>query len=167
MAKPKKKGSGNATGATVAVFIGLALASGGMKVHKGIHADLTAIGGAGQYTPTSWARAVLRADGLPRTPCDVGALTAWEAAEGGHWHNTAQYNPLDTTQPEPGSQSMNSAGVQAYPSWQEGLQATLATLNNGRYSAIISALQAGDNAQQVADTVSASSWGTGGFQANC
>ena len=129
--------------------------------------SLTSIPTAGQYTPDSWARELLRAEGLPRTSCNVGAITAWEAAEGGHWENAARFNPLDTTEPEPGSQPMNSVGVQAYTSWQEGLQATVTTLNNGQYGGILTALQGGGNAQAVAGAVGSSPWGTGSFQANC
>ena len=165
-AKPKKKGSGAKAAGGVLVL--MLVAHGMTHPHgHGIVASLDSIGGAGQYTPTSWARTLLRADGLPRTPCNVGAITAWEAAEGGHWHNSARYNPLDTTQQEPGSAPMNSVGVQAYTSWQEGLQATVTTLNNGNYGAIISALQNGTSAGQVAGAVASSPWGTGGFQANC
>ena len=119
------------------------------------------------YTAASWAAALLTAGGWPRTSCNVSAITAWERAEGGHWANTARFNPLNTTQPEPGSWSMNSAGVQAYPSWRSGFAATLATLGNGHYPAILSALSAGTSARAVADAVAASPWGTAWFQADC
>jgi hypothetical protein len=115
----------------------------------------------------AWARWLLRDEGLPRTSCNVGAVSAWEVAEGGHWANTARYNPLDTTQPEPGSYPMNSVGVQAYPSWKSGLRATITTLGNGNYPGILAALRSGGSAQAVADAVAASPWGTGPFQASC
>ena len=54
------------------------------------------------YTPSSWAGALLSAGGWPQTACNLGAVEAWERAEGGNWENSAAYNPLDTTQPEPG-----------------------------------------------------------------
>ena len=119
------------------------------------------------YTPSSWADALLSAGGWPQTTCNLAAVTAWEQAEGGNWRNGAQFNPLDTTQPEPGSWAMNSVNVQAYPSWQAGFTATLATLGNGNYGPILSALRAGSSAQAVADAVAASPWGTSGFQASC
>ena len=119
------------------------------------------------YTAASWAAALLTAGGWPQTACNLSAVTAWERAEGGHWANSARFNPLNTTQPEPGSWSMNSAGVQAYPSWRSGFAATLATLGNGHYPAILSALSAGTSAGAVADAVAASPWGTAWFQANC
>jgi hypothetical protein len=119
------------------------------------------------YTPSSWAAALLSAGGWPRTPCNVAAVTAWERAEGGHWANAARYNPLDTTQPEPGSYPMNSVGVQAYTSWASGFRATLTTLANGNYPRVLGALSAGDSARAVAVAVAASPWGTGAFPATC
>ena len=104
---------------------------------------------------------------IPETACNIGAVTAWEAAEGGEWDNTAAANPLDTTQPEPGSWPMNSVGVQAYPSWAEGLEANLTVITNGLYGGILSALAAGGNAQAVADAVAASPWGTEPFTPSC
>ena len=127
----------------------------------------TAVPGGSAYTPSSWAAALLTAGGWPRTSCNLAAVTAWERAEGGHWANSARYNPLDTTQPESGSHPMNSAGVQAYPSWGAGLRATLATLGNGSYPAVLSALSAGNSASAAASAAAASPWGTGPFTASC
>ena len=62
---------------------------------------------------------------------------------------------------------MNSVGVQAYPAWQEGMQANLSAITNGLYGGILSALRAGDNAQAVADAVASSPWGTEAFSATC
>ena len=100
---------------------------------------------------------------MPTTPTNLLAVVAWEMAEGGHWSNTARYNPLNTTMPEPGATAMNSVGVKVYASWSQGFIATIATLYNGNYSSIIAALKAGDNAQAVADAVAASPWGTNAF----
>ena len=121
----------------------------------------------GAYTQSSWARAFLHSGGFPETGCNRGFVMAWERAEGGNWGNTARFNPLDTTQREPGSYSMNSVGVQAYTSWQEGMGATVHTIYNGNYGAVISALRSGGNAQGAADAVAASKWGTGPFAASC
>jgi hypothetical protein len=111
----------------------------------------------------SWARALLRIDGLPRTPCEVASIVAWEDAENSpaSWHN-----PLDTTLPEPGSQSENSVNVQGYASRSQGLAATDATLHNGRYGPVLTALEQGGG-QAVADAVAASPWGTEPFQVGC
>jgi len=117
----------------------------------------------GGYTPFTWAQALLQRLGMPVTSSNLAALTAWEMAEGGHWHNSAHYNPLNTTQSEPGATSMNSVGVKAYVSWDQGFAATITTLHNGRYQAILAALRKGDDAQAVAAAVAASPWGTGAF----
>ena len=126
-----------------------------------------AVPAGGSYTVQTWAPAFLHAAGEPVTTCDVKFVIAWENAEGGNWGNSAAYNPLNSTQTEPGSHSMNSAGVQAYTSWQQGLQADAATLRNGRYTGILSALNAGNDAQQAANAVAGSPWGTGKFTASC
>ena len=97
------------------------------------------------------------------TADNVAAVTAWEMAEGGHWNNSAHYNPLNTTQSAPGATSMNYVGVKAYVSWEQGFTATLQTLRNGRYGAILAALARGDDAQAVVDAVAASPWGTHHF----
>lgn len=152
-------------GSAVAVGLLLALAHGHTPPAAVTASTITPGGTA--YTPSSWAAALLSAGGWPQTQCNLAAVTAWEQAEGGNWQNAAQFNPLDTTMPEPGSWAMNSAGVQAYPSWQAGFTATLATLGNGSYGPIRSALAAGSSAQAVAQAVAVSPWGTSPFQAAC
>lgn len=112
------------------------------------------------YNPTTWAQALLARIGAPADTENTQAVVAWEAAEGGHWHNTAKYNPLNTTQGEPGATSINSAGVKAYTSWDQGLVATTTTLQNGAYEPILSALSTGTDPQSVLDAIVASPWGT-------
>lgn len=153
-----QKGAAIAAGAVLLAGAGHAAAA--VAHHHGIP-DGSA------YTPATWAAALLRDDGLPRTACDKGAITAWEHVEGGHWRNPAAYNPLDTTEAEPGSYAINPVGVQAYTSWHDGFAATITTLNNGRYPGIIAALQSGGSAQAVADAVASSPWGTSAFEVSC
>lgn len=160
---------GEAAGAAVVAILAIGAAQSGTGTR---HPEAAAAGipitiAAGEMTPESWARAVLEAEHLPQTACNLGALEAWEAAEGGAWQNSAAYNPLNSTMPEPGSSVINSDGVRAYVSWRQGLEATVATLNNGRYGAILSSLRSGRNAQAVADAVAASPWGTERFGASC
>jgi hypothetical protein len=124
------------------------------------------LGGSGSQQ--QWARQFLAVIGEPQTQCNVAALTAWQIAEGGGpGGDGAAYNNLNTTQPEPGDWSINSAGVKAYPSYQEGLQANATAITNGLYGGVLSALQAGDSAQAVADAVAGSPWGTSFFEASC
>jgi hypothetical protein len=115
---------------------------------------------AGDYTAQSWAVALLERLGAPTTAQNIQAVTSWEAAEGGHWNNTAYYNPLNTTQNAHGATSMNPVGVKAYTSWQQGLDATVQTLENGRYAGILHALRQGNDANAVANAVVNSPWGT-------
>lgn len=117
----------------------------------------------GQFTQLTWARALLVALRFPVTADNVAAITAWEMAEGGHWYNTAYYNPLNTTQRMPGATVFNSVGVRAYTSWKQGLEATIITLKNGYYGGILDALKRGNDAESVARAVGASPWGTGNF----
>ncbi len=117
----------------------------------------------GNYSPLSWAKGLLQKLGMPVTAANVAAVTAWELAEGGHWHNSAHYNPLNTTQSMPGATAMNSVGVKAYTSWAQGFAATIITLHNGYYDGILAALRRGGDAQAVANAVGASPWGTHTF----
>ena len=110
-----------------------------------------------------------KAEGLPRSACNMAALTAWVAAEGGHWNNSATYNPLTTTYDGNGrweatgkvTGTINSDGVRAYNSWHTGFVATYRTL--AMYPGILGALQAGNSAAAVESAVANSPWGTGGF----
>jgi len=110
-------------------------------------------------TQEEWARQLLSRLGIKATNANVGALMAWARAEGGHWNNTAHYNPLNTTQSMPGATSMNSVGVKAYSSWDQGFDATVKTLQNGHYAAILSALKSG-SAKDIVQAVVNSVWGT-------
>jgi peptidoglycan hydrolase CwlO-like protein len=118
---------------------------------------------SGNFTQLTWAKALLEQLHMPLTTQNTAAITAWEMAEGGHWHNSAHYNPLNTTMPEPGATAMNWVGVKAYTSWAQGFTATIATLFNGNYAGIIAALRRGNDAQAVADAVARSPWGTQAF----
>ena len=114
----------------------------------------------GTGSQQDWAKTLLTKLGKPTTKDNITALTTWAAWEGGQWHNSAHYNPLNTTQGEKGATNMNSEGVKSYTSWDQGYQATIQTLNNGRYKSILSALTAGNNAAAVLTAVDQSPWGT-------
>lgn len=116
----------------------------------------------GDPTPEQWAAAVLKRLGVRPKPGAIQALTGWTKAEGGHWNNTARYNPLNTTQNMPGSGDTGSQGnISVYRDWDQGIDATVKTLRNGRYGGIIRALKAGDPGR-VASAIDASPWGTHG-----
>jgi hypothetical protein len=123
----------------------------------------------GSMNPTKWANEFLGALGLPDTKTNVTNIVGWEAAEGGNWNNTAKYNPLNTTQPESGSVNYNTGqpgkGVQAYKDWTQGLDATVATIQQGDYGypQILAALNTSQSWHNFASAVSSSSWGTKGL----
>lgn len=127
-------------------------------------------------TPGSFADRVLQGLGDQPTSQDVQALEEWETGEGGagpQWGdpaNTADYNPLDTTLAEPGSSTVvggaaEAAGVQSYTSWQQGVAATVSTLEEDQpgYAEIRQALAEGTSSQAVEQAVLGSKWGTTSF----
>ena len=111
----------------------------------------------GSFNSASWARAFLRAGGFAETASNIKAVQVWEQFEGtfGRFDN-----PLDTTQSGYGGVSINSVGVKKYPSINAGINASLATLRNGHYGAIIAALKAGNSAYDVELAIDKSPWGT-------
>ena len=124
----------------------------------------TSVSGTGNQA--EFATSLLTGLGAPLTESNVKALTTWMRFEGGHWKNSAKYNPLNTTLKVPGATSMNSVGVKAYANWDEGIQATISTLTGSKadargYTAIVNALKAGTDPNSVLDAVNNSAWLSG------
>jgi hypothetical protein len=117
------------------------------------------------YTQQTFAEAILTRMGAPITQLNVSDIMSWEAAEGGNWGNSAKYNPLNTTRGGYASSAINSAGVQAYKNWGDGINATLDTLNLPAYKSISEALINGGS-QDFGTIVAASPWGTNPFAVN-
>lgn len=123
--------------------------------------------------PQDFAVALLGELGAPDTKQNVTDVTAWVESEGGNWNNTAKYNPLDTTYQEPGSVSYDTGaavpGIQAYTSWQEGLDATVKTLEDSNpaygYQAITTAIDDNEGWNALVDALKASSWDGSGHYA--
>lgn len=130
------------------------------RIKKILAAPKVKVTPSGEMTQVTWAQSLLSSLGMPQTRDNMAAVVAWEMAEGGHWYNTAHYNPLNTSQPMPGASTFNTDGVKAYTSWEMGLKATVITLRNGLYDGVLAALRAGSNGQAVAEAVAASPWGT-------
>jgi len=92
-----------------------------------------------------WISALERALGVPDTPANRRFFTTWQRWEGGHTNNDAKFNWLNTTRKTPGAvASINSVGVKAYRSFDDGIQALADTLGNGRYQDILDGLASGD-----------------------
>jgi hypothetical protein len=71
-------------------------------------------------------------------------------------------NPLNTTQDWPGAVAMNSAGVKRYRTIQDGIDATVTTLKNGHYPAILDNLKASRPRANWGNACpNLSTWGTG------
>jgi len=101
--------------------------------------------------------------GAPVNQTNMNALAAWQSSEtGGGMPNRALFNLLATTQTEPGSYPINSAGVQAFTSMQQGEQANAQVLlNNPHDAAMLQALRAGNTTNQGFEAAMASgNWGT-------
>lgn len=111
--------------------------------------------------PTTVAAAVLKGIGAPVNNNTLGAMVGWFHAEGGHWNNSASFNPLNTTLNAPGARSINGVGVKAYNNWAEGINATVSTLRQPNMSGIVNAFKQ-SNPRAVISAIGQSPWGTSG-----
>jgi len=105
---------------------------------------------------TQFAYQLLAALGVQPTSANVSAIVAWETLE----NTQALNNPLATERVMgvPGEDNFNSVGVRNYPTLAVGVAATVVTLSNGLYGAILGALPNGTFAE-IANAVDASPWG--------
>jgi hypothetical protein len=109
----------------------------------------------------TWATAVLPGVGAPVNAINLDTLWAWSHAESGadvmRWNN-----PLNTTEYWPGAVAMNSVGVKRYASENDGVLATVATLDNGYYPVILANLRSSvPRAQWGNACANLDTWGTG------
>lgn len=120
-------------------------------------------GSKGTQSQKEWATSLLGALGAPVSDSNVSALVTWSRFEGGHFANSARFNPLNTTLDRPGATAMNSVGVKRYLTWEQGLDATVSTLLGNRskergYSAIVDALRSDAGTSAVLSAVNQSAW---------
>jgi murein DD-endopeptidase MepM/ murein hydrolase activator NlpD len=121
----------------------------------------------GTGSEIDWAKKFLTKINAPLTDGNISALTTWMRFEGGHWQNSASYNPLNTTLNIKGSLgSMNSVGVKRYDSWETGLTATVQTLLGNKsvergYADIVAALQSDAGVSSILNAVNNSAWRSG------
>ena len=117
-------------------------------------------------TDDEFYKSILKGLGAPITDENMKFFYAWRQAEGGKARN----NPFNTTQSKPGSTFYNclkkgvsgcKSGVRNYLSSQDGIDATVRTIKNGRYQNIINSLKSGDSAEKSALALKSSPWGTG------
>jgi hypothetical protein len=120
----------------------------------------------GTGSEKEWATGLLQKMGAPVNESSIAALTTWMRHEGGHWKNSASYNPLNTTLDMSNNESMNSVGVKRYKSWEEGYAATIGTLTGNKadergYTAIVNALKSGASTESILGAINNSAWMTG------
>lgn len=111
-----------------------------------------------------WERDVLTGIQAPINADTSKFMLTWHSYEGG----AAANNPMNTTQPEPGATDYNSVHVKNYPSSLIGTRATVTTLENGYYPAILAALRSGrpfSYGDKGAVSAQVQKWGTFGFAA--
>jgi hypothetical protein len=109
---------------------------------------------------------VLKELGAPVSKQNLLFFYAWRQAEGAK----ATFNPFNTTQPKEGSTLWNClkrkngkcvGGVRNYASKDDGIQATVKTLENGNYNCILSKLRDDKGAKEIANCSSdLKTWGT-------
>jgi hypothetical protein len=108
-------------------------------------------------TPLDFAKALTASLGVPSSSNNLSAIVAWEAQEGGHYANGAKYNPLNTMYA--GYGGVNAIGqVKAYPSWSDGLHATVATLQGSAYAGVRQALAVSADPSDTLQAINDSPW---------
>tara|TARA_R100001463_G_scaffold48448_8_gene97561 strand:- start:1442 stop:2761 length:1320 start_codon:yes stop_codon:yes gene_type:complete len=113
-----------------------------------------------QNTRGAFAEAVLRGIGAPVSPSNMSSMLAWMTGE----NTKAAFNPLATTRKGfDGATDFNSAGVKNFKDFEQGVQATVDTLNLSYYTDVVAALQRGTTPFELQQAVVASPWGTQHF----
>lgn len=106
----------------------------------------------------TWAEALANDLGNPApAPETIQWINAWIQAEG----TAATYNPLATSQPMPGSTRFNEDNVQEYLSIEDGIAATVITLQSDHagYADIAEGIRTND-IQRAQSGLERSPWGT-------
>lgn len=110
----------------------------------------------------TWAHYFLDGINAPHNTRNARVLVAWMQTEGGN----ALWNPLNTTQYEPGCWNYNSVGVKNYPDWATGQRATLTTIEQSccGYPKILKRLRSRwATAGAILRAIDSSQWGTSGL----
>ena len=126
-------------------------------------APTTTIGSSSDFST-----ALLEELGLPVTAANVGALNAWQAAEGqwtatGSWNPSANHNPLNI---EGGGQTQDAGGgnnISIWPDWTTGVATTAAYIQQ-RTPGIVNVLATGQASPSLLSAaVTQAHWGTQPF----
>lgn len=115
-------------------------------------------------SPRDFAKIIINRMGFPETENNINALIVWQAAEGGHYVNTAYFNPLNTAWKMPGSTFFNRLtpdfGVQRYTNWDQGIDATVNTLKMGIYQPIRDSFMKDAPTDETLRIIGGTPWGT-------
>lgn len=95
--------------------------------------------------------------GAPRTHNNTISLVGWAQAG----NNTCRFNPYNANASLTGSTACNSAGVQSYITWKEGVKATATAIEGPAYAQIYADLKASADPALTARDIAASQWGVG------
>ena len=107
-----------------------------------------------------WSIAILKGIGAPVTQNNLNNLAAWNACEDGV-SSQQRNNPMNTTLRGYGGSSINSAGVQHYPGFANGVQALVDTINNTpAFQGIKNVLVNNGSLNQLAAAIGSSGWGS-------
>ena len=109
-------------------------------------------------TASSILTGVMEDIGGPYNENTLEALLLWAQSEGtpDSWNN-----PLATTLDCCGGTNVNSAGVKAYPTVNDGTAATWRTLQGSGYAAVRKAIRDNDSWSDIWSAVNASPWCSG------
>lgn len=139
----------------------------------GVKAGGTYLSGLNGVSSSDFAKAMLMSLSIAPNAQNISDLNMWMGMEGGNWHNTAKYNPLNTSYQVAGSTNYNSgkpgSGVQSYGTWAQGLEATIATLtgsqaNSRGYTNIINSLKSGATNADFLKALQGSAWDAGHYK---
>jgi hypothetical protein len=118
------------------------------------------------FSEQQWSMDYLAFVGAPaasEADARVQFLVRWESLEDTFPRGNV-FNPLDTELPEPGAGLWNRAGVRTYPTLDEGLKATLATMQQGYDQPILQALRSSSSTLESLTAALADSNWTGDGQ---
>jgi hypothetical protein len=121
----------------------------------------TASPASATVSESAWITSFLSAIGAPASAANVASMTDWIAHEG-PYGTQGQNNPLNTTEPGYGSTSVFVGNVRNYPTEQDGINATVATVENGDYPDILALLRAGSGLKSGA-SAGLSKWSDGAY----
>lgn len=91
------------------------------------------------HSPDEFSRDFLAGLGNKNpSPTTVAFVSSWQAGESGG--GGGLYNPLNSVLGAPGASNLNSVGVKNYTSYQQGVQASVATFSQTQWAGVRNAL---------------------------